>query len=182
MGCRGVLFALTPEQEARLLREAHPKLGLIAKLAGKRFDQREIDRNVLHFLTEEIEERWDEDWLCETDKAWDAIHRCLSNGSLSYEFSSPIQGAILGGAPLYAGGDYVVSYKTAAEVNQVASAIAVISDDDMAARYDALDEEQYGCPKDEGDRQYTVEWFSAVRDFYQKTALAGRPAVFTADQ
>ena len=33
-------------------------------------------------VIEEIEDRWDRDWLVETDKAWDAIHRCLTGGTL----------------------------------------------------------------------------------------------------
>jgi hypothetical protein len=31
---------------------------------------------------EAIEEAWDLDHLAESDKAWDAIHRCLTDGQL----------------------------------------------------------------------------------------------------
>jgi hypothetical protein len=182
MACRGVLFALTPDDESGLLELANPKQGFIASLLGKRPSVDECDRKVLEFLINDIEERWDKDWFCETDKAWDAIHRCLSDGSLNYRFDQPSQGAILGGVPLYSGDDYVISYKSAESVKRIAAAIALISDDDMGARYDALDEERYGFPKDEDDRAYTIEWFSGVREFYGKVALAGRPVVFSVDQ
>jgi hypothetical protein len=35
-------------------------------------------------LIEEIEETWEEPFVVESDKAWDAIHRCLTDGSLLY--------------------------------------------------------------------------------------------------
>jgi len=50
MACRGVFFALTAKDVKRLLAA-------------------ESDDDVLEIVEEEIEERWDEDWLQETDKA-----------------------------------------------------------------------------------------------------------------
>ena len=45
----------------------------------------------------ELEERWDTYYLQETDKAWDAIHRCLSDGTLVWDAGRwPLRGAILG--------------------------------------------------------------------------------------
>jgi hypothetical protein len=54
----GVHFAITDEQRAKLE-------------ACKTDDERKI------VVQEEIEEDWDEANAMETDKAWDAIHRCL---------------------------------------------------------------------------------------------------------
>ena len=45
MACRGVHFALATEEESRLL-----------GLAGD-------DAAVIDFVTEEVEDRWDRDWL-----------------------------------------------------------------------------------------------------------------------
>jgi hypothetical protein len=59
---RGVHFALTSADEARLAESRD-------------------DANVME-IVEEIEERWDRDWLFQTDKAWDEIHRCLNDGTL----------------------------------------------------------------------------------------------------
>ncbi|WP_339613695.1 DUF1877 family protein [uncultured Rubinisphaera sp.] len=56
MACRGVHFALTEEQRSQLL--------AIVESQG----------DVIGFIQEDIEELWDTEWLCETDKAWDAIH------------------------------------------------------------------------------------------------------------
>ena len=57
MACRGVHFALTVEEREQLL-------ALV-----------ETQGDVIGFIQEDIEEQWDTEWLCETDKAWDAIHR-----------------------------------------------------------------------------------------------------------
>ena len=57
-------FAVTPAQEKQLL-------------AAK------SDRKLLE-LVGEIEEAWEEPFVVETDKAWDAIRRCLTDGSLLY--------------------------------------------------------------------------------------------------
>ena len=71
MGCRGVHFALTNEEAERLL---------AAAASGDAVD----------YLEEEIEEQWNEDWLVETDKAWDVIHRCLTDGKLK-KSANPIE-------------------------------------------------------------------------------------------
>gem|GEM_PF-7118074 len=69
MACRGVFFALTKEEEAKLL--AAPD-----------------SEAVVEIITEEVEERWDREWLVEMDKSWDAVHRCLGDGSLRRSQSS----------------------------------------------------------------------------------------------
>ena len=61
MPCRGVFFALTHVQEHRLL-------------------ACRCDDDLINLIYEEIEVEWDEEHLCETDKAWDGIHRVRSTG------------------------------------------------------------------------------------------------------
>src|SRR5262245_10806940 len=63
VACRGVFLALTELQEAALVATRD-------------------DEDVRAFV-QEIEEMWDDDWLCEVDKAWDAMHRCLADGTLA---------------------------------------------------------------------------------------------------
>ena len=85
MGCRGVLFAIDQE-ELGALRQATSDSKVQAVVAA-------------------IEERWDERFLAETDKAWDAIHRCLTDGTLACGNGSfPLNRCILGGQDLYQGG------------------------------------------------------------------------------
>ncbi len=79
-------------------------------------------------LVEEIEESG-ESLHVDTDKAWDAIHRCLSDGTLDREGGEyPLSHAILGGRQLYDGEDYFVSYVSADQVHDVSAALAQIDE------------------------------------------------------
>src|SRR5215468_1056619 len=105
MSARGVHFAVTPVQAKQLL-------------AAK------SDRRLME-LVEEIEEGWEEPFVVETDKAWDAIHRCLTDGSLLYVSGEyPLNLCICGGRQLYRGRDYTVSFVSASQVKDVAAALA----------------------------------------------------------
>src|SRR5215831_2814708 len=163
MSARGVHFAVTPAQEKRLL-------------ASK------SDRKLME-LVEEIEEAWEEPFVVETDKAWDALHRCLTDGSLLYVSGAyPLNHCICGGRQLYRGRDYTVSYVSAPQVKDVASALAEITKTWMRKRYDQLDPEQYNeIEMGDADFEYTWENFLDVRRFYQKSAEAGRAVIFTVD-
>lgn len=163
MACRGVLFAIDDETAAALL------------AAGS-------DEEVMEVI-EEIEEAWNEEYLAETDKAWDAIHRALTNGSLDPTGGSfPLNRAILGGRHLYRGDDYIISFVSKDEVPEVARALSKIDEADMRARYDQIVPKDYAPEYGEDDRGYTVAWFRGVAELYERAAKAGRAVVFTVDQ
>ncbi|MFN3651983.1 MAG: YfbM family protein [Armatimonadota bacterium] len=163
MGCRGVFFALSPAQAERLL----------AASSGE---------EVLEIVQEELEERWDEEWLQETDQAWDAIHRCLTDGTLSFAPLSTLHQCVLGGRQLYDGDDYIVSFLSPAEVKEVAAAIQGLDRQWLRGKYFRIDPDDYGLLPDHEDFDYTWEWFQGVQAFYQKVAAGDRPVIFTADQ
>lgn len=106
MGCRGMFFALTDEQEAALIATRD-------------------DAEVREFVEELEMGDWDGEPLdCETDKAWDAMHRCLSDGTLGCgRRLSPLDMAVLGGGHHYEGEEYVVAHLRPAEVVEVAAAL-----------------------------------------------------------
>lgn len=163
MSCLGIHFALGDEEIRRLLAAE----GQDAILA----------------VIEEIEERWDEAWLAQSDKSWDAMHRALSNGTIFYdEGEYPMNRTVLGGKHLYDGDDYVVSFVAPNEVRDVASALAPITEEAFRARYDAIDPDDYDGEHGDADFKYTWEHFLAVRGLYLKAATAGRAVVFTVDQ
>jgi hypothetical protein len=163
MGCRGVHFALTDEESRRLLAA-------------------DGNEAVMSFI-EEIEKRWDKAWLAESDKAWDAIHRCLSNGTLYYdEGEYPLNLAVLGGRHLYDADDYVVAYVPPHEVKDVAAALGPITKEAFRQRYDAIDPDDYEGAHGPEDFDHTWSWFERVRDLYKKAAADGRAVVFTVDQ
>lgn len=163
MSCLGVHFALTDEQLGRLL------------AAGS-------DQDVLMIVKEEIEVEWDEDWLQETGQTWDAIHRCLSDGTLNLNGSSPLSKCVIGGRQLYHGGDYIISFLNAEETAEVFLAIKDIDQLWLRQKYFALNPVQVDYPLDEDDFETTWSYFEELKQFFQKAAQNRRAVIFTADQ
>ena len=165
MACRGVLFALTDEE--------------VARLRGAKSDD-----EVLGIVQDEIEQRWDQEHLEECDKAWEAIHRCLSDGTLVWGRGKyPLNRCILGGEQLHKNTEsYVVSLVKPAEVQDIAKALLPINRDWLRERYFKIDQERYWVPLDEGDFEYTWDYFQGVRRFYVKAAADERHVIFTVDQ
>ena len=167
MGCLGVHFALSDDDVASLL----SKPG---------------DAECLAHIQEEIEERYFEGpaaYIAQSDKAWDAMHRTLADGLLTYDGGEyPLNHVVLGGQPLYGQDDYIVSLKTPEQVRDVAAALASITEEQFRRRYDSIDPEQYGSDLTGEDFQYTWEWFQEVRTLYRTAATENRHVLFTADQ
>lgn len=165
MACRGVLFAITQEQAHRL-RAA-----------------RVNDALVLSIVQDEIEEGWDEAHLCQTDKAWDAIHRCLGDGTLK-SGQDPLSLCILGGEQLHGDRSYIVSLLTPEQVNSVAEAARPLDKSWFREAYFRIDPADYAVPGqlNEEDFEYTWAYFESVREFYEKAAAETRWTIFTVDQ
>lgn len=141
------------------------------------------DLELLEFIQEEIEHRWDEQWLVEMDKAWDAIHRCLSDGTLDRNGGSvSLRLAILGGRQLYRGSDYIIALVTPDEVREVARVIAAIDEAWFREKYEALNEDDYGYPKSSEDFEHTWDYFQSLPPFFERAGDAERYVIFTVDQ
>ncbi len=165
MAGRGVHFALSPEQEARLL----PAVG--------------DDASVLDLL-EEIEETWDEQHLVESDKAWDPIHRCFCDGKLLYEGGDhPLNHLICGGRQCLVDEDaeQTLSYVSAAQVKQVAEAARHISRDELRQRYARIKQRGYQFRLGDEDFGYAWENFVVLAAFFQRAASAERAVIFSTD-
>ena len=164
MACRGVYFAITDKDAARLL-------------------SAKSDDEVLTLIQTEIEEKWDEGWLCETDKAWDAIQRCLTNGKIGFENdASPYHLCVLGGRQLHSGGNYVAALKSPGQVEDIARVLRSVTEENLRQSYFNIDPQDYGFPISEEDFEYTVTWFRRLPGFFEKAAAAKRWVVFTVDQ
>jgi Domain of unknown function (DUF1877) len=163
MSSRGVHFAVTPAQARALV-------------AAK------SDRELMT-LIEQIEEAWERPFVVESDKAWDAIHRCLTDGSLLYVSGEyPLNLCICGGRQLHRGRDYTVSFVSARQVKDVADALNKVTRAWMRRRYSLIDPEEYDeVEMGEEDFSYTWENFLEVRRFYRRAAEAGRAVIFTVD-
>jgi Domain of unknown function (DUF1877) len=161
MANRGVHFALTNSQTQAVL-SAKDDIELMSAI-------------------EIIEEEWDDEYLAESDQAWSAIHRCLTDGSLLYESGEyPLNHCICGGQQLYCGEDYTVCYISAAQVKDVAAALNQITESWMREQYFSIPRNEYG-ELSEDDFQYTWEWFQAVRQLYKKASAKNKVVIFTVD-
>ncbi|MDB6076772.1 MAG: hypothetical protein JWO82_519 [Akkermansiaceae bacterium] len=162
MACRGVHFAITDE-DLRALRDAPGDEGVVECIQA-------------------IEERWEEGFVCETDKAWDAIHRCLTDGKLGYENGDePLKWCILGGEQLFQGDGYIIALVTHDRVRVLANALAEVTPEFMALRYWGLPDD-YSQPKEAQDLQYTWDWFSGLPELFARARETGRHVIFTVDQ
>jgi hypothetical protein len=167
MSCLGVHFALTDSEVKKI----------------KSMDD-EQDR--LEYLTEEIEEQYlegDKEFAGESDKAWDAMHRALSDGELTWDGGKyPCNHVVLGGELLYTDDDYIMSLKNPSQVRDIFNAIEKIDIDDFRNKYFKIDPEDYGFELTEEDFEYTWDWFQNVRQLYKRAADNNRFVLFTADQ
>jgi Domain of unknown function (DUF1877) len=167
MSCLGVHFALT-EKEAAHLRSLDD-------------EQARLDH-----LTEVIEETYlgeYPDLTAESDKSWDAMHRALADGQLSWDGGQyPLNHTVLAGELLYTDSDYIMSLKTPNQVRDIAAALPAITEEEFRRRYFGIDANNYGSPLSDEDFHYTWDSFQAVRDLYTRAAKEGRFVLFSADQ
>lgn len=163
MARRGVHFAITVD-DLTALRSA------------------EGDQAVMTVI-EAVENRWEKEagLVCETDKAWDAIHRCLTDGGLTFSGGTdPLRLCILGGEQLYGGDDYLVALVPHGQLRPLADALATVTPRFIAERYWAIPDD-YEHPKSDEDCQYTWDWFSDLPAFFDRAERAGRHVIFTVD-
>jgi hypothetical protein len=167
MGCLGVHFALT-----------------VAEVEHLRSLDDEQDR--LQYLQEVIEETYFgeyPDFKAESDKSWDAMHRTLADGQLTWDGGDyPLNHVVLAGELLYTESDYIMSLKSVQQVRDIAAALPAITEDEFRRRYFAIDAESYGFDLTEEDFEYTWDWFQGVRELYLKAAQDERYVLFSADQ
>ena len=167
MSCLGVHFALTDSE--------------IKKLKSILDEQDRLD-----YLKEVLEEKYfdgEKKYAGESDKAWDAMHRTLSDGELTWDGGEyPLNHVVLAGELLYTGDDYIMSLKNPSQVKEIAKAIEKISEGDFRKKYFKINPEGYGFELTEDDFEYTWDWFQNVRKLYERAWLENRYVLFTADQ
>ncbi len=181
MAALGVHFAITDDQRAGL--ESQPN-----------------DQERAFFLKEKIEHEGDRDFLVVTDKAWDAMHRCLSpfppdtpwfypvdpsHGAYALpedHGSEPLKLCVLGGKRLMESEEqYFIRLIEPEQVIDLVPALQAIDRSTMKALYFKHCKgawPEYG----EEDFEYTWDYFEDVRDFFARMAGNGRAVIFTADQ
>jgi hypothetical protein len=125
-----------------------------------------------------------EEWSHRTETAWNAIHRCLTNGRLEYEAGPwPLAYSVLGGQHLYGGDeDRVVMLVSPEQVAETAKALEGISKDWLREKYFGMDEETCGFALKEKDFEFTWENFSGLPGFFSRAAAAKRSVIFTSEE
>jgi hypothetical protein len=156
----------------------------LSRAQRKRLTEAEGDDDAIMDLIEEIEgSTCGTTWSFETDKAWDALHRCFTDGTLTFERrEEPLGQCFLGGIHLH-GGDYVVSSIAVAEVGRVAAALANVDRRWLRVRYDRIDPADYGpgAAISDEDFEYTWSSFEGLPEFFARAAAARRDVIFTVD-
>ncbi len=140
------------------------------------------------FIMDEIEDYFFEQessYLAQTDKAWDAIHRVLTDGQLLWENGEyPLNHAILAGELLIGGeanDDYLISLKTPAQVADISAALEDFSEEDFKQGYANIQIDDYEYNLGFEDLNYSYKWFLDLKKFYSLAARSGRYVIFTAD-
>ena len=174
MACLGVHFAITADLAERLTRDWPPRRAD----AVARLEDLERQFDALHA----------EGWVEITDKAWDGIHRSLTNGKLELA-NTPRHLCILGATERYwiRRGDgqleYIVNVLEPGDVRRVADAIRGIDRAEMLRGYEGIDPDSfYALCMSEEDFEATWDSFRSLRAFFERAAEAGRWVVFKVDQ
>lgn len=167
MSCLGVLFSLSQSEVDKL----------------KSFTN---DEDRLDYLQEEIEETYFDEYsqfVAELDKSWDALHRSLTDGRLTYSNGTfPLSHVILGGDILYTRGDYIMTLKTPEQVRAIASTLENVDRDILKQGYYRINENDYGFPLTDEDFEYTWDWLEQSKGFWKLAAEKNRYVLFTVDQ
>ena len=180
MACLGVHFALTDDERQAL-------------------ESLEGDEARIEHLIEVIEETCDEEFYLDTDKAWDAIHRCLvkwpPNTPWFYPVNNgeawampedhgeyPLKLAVLGGKRMISDEHlYFMRLIEPRSVPDIAEALEPFDKDELHRLYFKHVE---GAWPDfgEDDFEYTWPYFEDMRAFFRRMAGTGRAILFAADQ
>jgi hypothetical protein len=160
-------------------------------MAGRGSFQAIVPADVARLLTLDGGERWDfaagemaARFTEDMDKLWAPIHCALSDGTIDGALGEPpLCNAVLGDHLVYESriGDYVY-LKHPPEVAEIAAALASLTQDEFADRWEQLEPD----PNPEGlgltfTRAEAEEFWPCIegmRDFYQRAAVEGFAVLF----
>lgn len=164
MAGRGVHFAITTEE--------------LNKLRSFESDDEKIE-----YVHEVLEERWEDGFVCETDKAWLAIDVCLNHGDYSYGHPDPVCRAVLSGEDLIEDdvGEYIIVLD-ALEVRECADHLAGVTSEEIAERFRQLYDAGNEHLRNEPDEvEYVVDWYEPLVEFFGRASEVGRCVIFSVD-
>jgi hypothetical protein len=149
---------------------------VVARLLGAEDDAAVIA------IVEQIEQESEADFAFGTDKAWDALHRCLTDGTLDVGAGSfPLSHVVLGGVQLCEDSDYLVALVRADQVSTIADALTPVDRAWLRRRYDALPFPGYERGRGEEDFAYTWGNVDGIAAFFKTAAQDGRAVIFSVE-
>jgi hypothetical protein len=166
MSHRGTFYAITPD-------EAEPLLALVG-------DDDALSRNVLELYSIE---RHKSHFITPVDKTWDPIHRCLTDGTLRLlgKGQTPLSQCVLGSRSLHAGTHRIVCYVSAEQVPIISQALEAIEIRWFYQQFFNLPSRGFTGPITDEEFQFTWEYFTSIRNLFERAATHNRAIVFVAD-
>ena len=124
---------------------------------------------------------------CDLDKAWDAIHRALTNGKLEYGGKNPPGCWVILGGEVLRGDregeeDYIVTCKNPHQAKRIYQFLQELTEEAFCKLYFAIDPEEYGFELSEEDFEYTWYYLSDSIPFWKSAAEKELWVLFDVDQ
>ena len=163
---RGVHFAVTGTE--------------IRKLKGFSTDAERFD-----YVSNVIEEAWEENFATETDKSWPLIHSALQMSSPCSDglerLNRPASWAVLGKDFLAFDENALIAHVGRWSVGSVARHLRSVSAADVRSRLVNLIA-AHGCDNlSMDDAEYAEQWYPGLVDFYARASNAWRHVIFMVD-
>lgn len=129
----------------------------------------------------------DQEDSCDLDKAWDAIHRALTNGKLEYGGKNPPGCWVILGGEVLRGDregeeDYIVTCKNPHQAKRIYQFLQELTEEAFCKLYFAIDPEEYGFELSEEDFEYTWYYLSDSIPFWKNAAEKQLWVLFDVDQ
>jgi hypothetical protein len=144
-----------------------------------------VDERVA-LISNVVEDGWDAEKRCDTDKAWGLIHATLQNtspcaDSLERSSDRPPSWVILGREYINSPDNYIVGLTHAADVGEVFAHLSGLSRPEFEIRLEHL-AEQHGCDNiGRSDIEYAAHWYERLVAFFERAAAAELNVIFTVD-
>ncbi len=106
--------------------------------------------------------------VLEVKRTWDAIHRCLTEGTLDPEGGDfPLNHVILGGKKIHHGDDYVAAVIRPDMVTFIAEALREVKEPEFRKCFFALGDQGYDQPINEKEYSYVWHAVQEIRTFFE---------------
>lgn len=121
--------------------------------------------------------------MLDVDVAWDAIHRCLGDGTLDEDPTHyPLRRVVLGGAVVKADKGLIMRLNAPEVIRDLAPRLAKLDESGFRVCYFAIRADSYVMEPNEMDFQYTWDYFQQLKPFYERAVEQNNAVLFIAYQ